>query len=159
MASPVTCNSPGCSIVCPGLRQRNISTVLDFCDGKLRKGQWYGKCSHVTSLTIVYSTVSPGADQRKHQSSAASLAFVPGIHRSPLNSPHKWTMTRKMFPFDDVIMIYIISHQQMTETGLIDTGKCKHIVCHDMRHQLVYQFIWHHCHWGYSYLNGLIHWN
>ena len=42
----------------------------------------------ITSLPIVYSTVYSGADQRKHQSSA-SLAFVRGIHRSPVNSPHK----------------------------------------------------------------------
>ena len=42
-------------------------------------------------------------DQRKHQRSA-SLAFVRGIHRGPVNSPHKWPVTRKMFPFDDVIM-------------------------------------------------------
>ena len=41
--------------------------------------------SQITSLTIVYSTVYSGADQRKHQSSA-SLAFVRGIHRSPVNS-------------------------------------------------------------------------
>ena len=33
-----------------------------------------------------------------------SLAFVRGIHRRPANSPHKWPVTRKMFPFDDVIM-------------------------------------------------------
>ena len=59
--------------------------------------------SQITSLTIVYSTVYSGADQRKHQSSA-SLAFVRGIHRGPVNSPHKWPVTRKMFPFDDVIM-------------------------------------------------------
>ena len=58
--------------------------------------------SEITSLTIVYSTVYSGTDQRKHQSSA-SLAFVRGIHRSPVNSPHKWPVTRKMFPFDDVI--------------------------------------------------------
>ena len=56
----------------------------------------------ITSSMIVYSTVYPGADQRKHQS-YASLAFVRGIHRSPVNSPHKWPVTRKMFPFDDVI--------------------------------------------------------
>ena len=43
------------------------------------------------------------ADQRKHQSSA-SLAFVRGIHRGPVNSTHKWPVTRKKFPFDDVIM-------------------------------------------------------
>ena len=36
--------------------------------------------SQITSLTIVYSTVYSGADQRKHQSSE-SLAFVRGIHR------------------------------------------------------------------------------
>ena len=59
--------------------------------------------SQITSLTIVYSTVYPGADQSKHQSSA-SLDFVWGIHRGPVNSPHKWPVTRKMFPFDDVIM-------------------------------------------------------
>ena len=57
----------------------------------------------ITSLTIVYSTVYSGADQRKHQSST-SLAFVRGIHRWPVNSPHKGPVTRKMFPFDDVIM-------------------------------------------------------
>ena len=59
--------------------------------------------SQITSLTIVYSIVYSDADQRKHQSSA-SLAFVRRIHRGPVNSPHKWPVTRKMFPFDDVIM-------------------------------------------------------
>ena len=59
--------------------------------------------SQITSLTIVYSIVYSDADQRKHQSSAP-LAFVRGIHRGPVNSPHKWPVTRKMFPFDDVIM-------------------------------------------------------
>ena len=59
--------------------------------------------AQITSLTIVYSTVYSDADRRKHQSSA-SLAFVWGIHRGPVNSPHKWPVTRKMFPFDDVIM-------------------------------------------------------
>ena len=59
--------------------------------------------SQITSLTIVYSTVYSDADLRKHHSSA-SLAFVRGIHRRPVNSPHKWPVTRKMFSFDDVIM-------------------------------------------------------
>ena len=61
--------------------------------------------SQITNLTIVYSTVYLGADQIKLQSSA-SLAFVRGIHRGPVNSPHKRPVTRKMFPFDDVIMGY-----------------------------------------------------
>ena len=61
--------------------------------------------SQITDVTIVYSTVYSGADQRKHQSSE-SLAFVRGIHRRPVNSPHKGLVTLKMFPFDDVIMSY-----------------------------------------------------
>ena len=61
--------------------------------------------SQITSLTIVYSTVYSGVDHRKHQSSAP-LAFVRGIHGWPVNSPYKWPATRKMFPFNDVIMIY-----------------------------------------------------
>ena len=71
--------------------------------------------SQITSLTIVYSTVYSGADQRKHQRSA-SLAFVRGIHRSPVNSPHKGPVTRKMFPFDDVIMSTL---QQMQYSDII----------------------------------------
>ena len=59
--------------------------------------------SQITGLTIVYSTVYSYADQRKHHSSA-SLGFVWGIHRGPVNSLHKWPATRKMFPFDDIIM-------------------------------------------------------
>ena len=52
--------------------------------------------SQITSLTIVYSTVYSGANQRRHQISA-SLAFVRGIHRWPAKSPHKGPVTRKCF--------------------------------------------------------------
>ena len=55
--------------------------------------------SQITSLTIVFSTVCSDAYQRKHQSSAS---------RGPVNSPHKWPLTRKMLPFDDVIMVYSV---------------------------------------------------
>ena len=59
--------------------------------------------SQITSLTIVCSTVYSGAYQRKHQSSA-SQDFVRGIHRWPVNSSHQGPVTRKIFPFNDVIM-------------------------------------------------------
>ena len=59
--------------------------------------------SQITGLSIVYSTAFSGANRRKHQSSA-SMAFVRGIPRWPMNSPHKVPVRRKMFPFDDVIM-------------------------------------------------------
>ena len=60
--------------------------------------------SQITGVSIVYSTVCSGAGQRKHQSSAP-LAFVWGMHRWPMNAPHKGPVTRNMFPFDDVIML------------------------------------------------------
>ena len=59
--------------------------------------------SQITGVSIVLSTVCSSADKRKCQSSV-SLAFVRGIHRWPVNSPHKGPVTRKMFSFDDVIV-------------------------------------------------------
>ena len=61
--------------------------------------------SQITGVSIVYTTVCSGAEQRRHQSSA-SLAFVRGIPRWPVNSPHKGPVTRKMFLFHYVIMGY-----------------------------------------------------
>ena len=75
-------------------------TPVHYCDVKMGV-----MASQITSHTIVYSTVYSGANQRKHRSST-SLAFVWGIHRWPVNSPHKGPVTRKMFPFDYVIMHY-----------------------------------------------------
>ena len=43
-------------------------------------------------------------DQMKHQS-FASLAFTRAIQWWPVNSSHKWPVTPKMCPFDDVIML------------------------------------------------------
>ena len=79
--------------------------------------------SQITSLTIVHPTVYSGADQRKHQSSA-SLAFVWGIHRWLVNSPHKRPVMRKMFPFDDVIMSIVIQKLLLFLTGVL-------IFCYD----------------------------
>ena len=74
-----------------------------------------GMVSQITSLTIVYSTIYSGADQRKHQSSA-SLAFVRVIHRWLVNSPHKGQVMQKMFPFDDIILI---GHHSRVNTALL----------------------------------------
>ena len=52
------------------------------------------------------STVYSGADQRINKSSAP-LAFVQRFRRWLVNSPHKWAVIRKMFLFDDVVMIFI----------------------------------------------------
>ena len=74
--------------------------------GNVKRG---AMASQITGVSIVYSIACSGADQRKHQSSA-SMAFVKGIHWSPVNSPHKGPVTRKMFPFDDVIMLWRFWH-------------------------------------------------
>ena len=60
--------------------------------------------SQITCVSIVCITVCSGADKRKKHQSSASMAFVRGIHRRPMNSPHKGPVTRQMCPFDDVIM-------------------------------------------------------
>ena len=69
-----------------------------------------------------------GGDQRKHVSSV-SLAFVRGIHRWPVDSPHKGPVTRKMFPWL-LICNYAIK-ESLTETEL----KKKEILPTSIRHQ------------------------
>ena len=84
--------------------------------------------SQITGVSIVCSMVCSGADQRKHQSSA-SLAFVRGIHRRPVDSPHKGPVTGKMYRFDDVItkclifksVIYLVK-AYINPSKDIDTG-------------------------------------
>ena len=81
--------------------------------------------SQITYLEVVYLTVYSDADQRKHQSSA-SLAFV----QVPVNSPNKGPVTRKMFPFDDVIMANVI----MRLANVLLINACGHVRA---------EFIWH----------------
>ena len=60
--------------------------------------------SQITSPTIFYSTDYSDAEQRKRQTPRhwpLCGEFLPGTGEFP----HKWPVTRKMFPFDDVIMI------------------------------------------------------
>ena len=92
--------------------------------------------SQITSLTIVCSRVYSGSDQRKRQS-FASLAFVWGIHRWPVNSPYKWPVTRKMFPFDDVIMADInTSAVRIWENHQSKNIKIAHDTSSDIKKQL-----------------------
>ena len=67
--------------------------------------QWRHNGRDGCSIHQAHSTVYSGTDERKHQSSA-SLAAVWGTHRWPANSTCKEPVTRKMFPFDDVIMSF-----------------------------------------------------
>ena len=72
---------PGCWWPGDAGTQDNLSHYSDVIMGAM--------AFQITCVTIDYSTVYSGANQRKHQSSPL-LAFVRGIHRWPVNSPHKW---------------------------------------------------------------------
>ena len=66
--------------------------------------------SQITSLTIVYSTIYSDADQKKYKKLRATGVCV-------WNSPHtEWPVTRKMFPFDYVIMVHF---ESQTSTLLV----------------------------------------
>ena len=100
-------------------KAENISLLLSGSSSHRHNTLWYSCQSfynhhyndvrmsmiafQIAGASIVYSNVCSDVDQRKHQSSV-SLAFVRGIHRWPVNSPHKGPVTWKMIPFDDVIM-------------------------------------------------------
>ena len=72
--------------------------------GHLARPQWVyyydvirsTMASQITGVSIVYSTICSGAVERNHQSSA-SLSFVRGIHRGPMDSLHKGQWRGKCF--------------------------------------------------------------
>ena len=63
--------------------------------------------SQIISLTIVYSTVYSDADKKTSKRRVTGLCA--GNSSGTGELPHKWSVTRKMFPFDDVIMSLIYS--------------------------------------------------
>ena len=98
----------GCSVATTKTKHSITDIFRELTDD-----QWFHYCdlimsamaSQITSLTIVYSTFYSDADQR---SKKTSKLCVTGLcaGNSPVTGefPHKWPVTRKMFPFDDVIM-------------------------------------------------------
>ena len=134
--------------------------------------------SQITSLTIVYSTVYLRCWSKK-TSISASLAFERGIHRGPVNSPHKRPVTRKMLPFDDVIMHHhclivstvfdclyhclIISHRACVVIGVQVKGQWYfHYESMEYRwqnglHVLNKQRVLMHRHQGWNVRHGLCH--
>ena len=86
--------------------------------------------SQITSITIVYSTVYSGTDQRKYQI-PTSLAFVRGIHRWQVNSLHKWPVTRKMF--------HLMTSCTITNAVLV---LCRHMAPSAASEQIFCLYIW-----------------
>ena len=54
----------------------------------------------ITGVSIVCSTICSGTIKENIIQCSASLAFMMGIHRWLVDSPHKRPVTWKMFPFD-----------------------------------------------------------
>ena len=116
------------------------------CSAHIRPFQWYSwlcdrdnithsnavimgaMVSQIAGLLIVYWTVCSGADQIKHQNSAL-LAFVSGIHRWPVNSPHKGPVTRKMYSFHHVIMTQAPCNTIMYTYQLAEWSRHSYIDC------------------------------
>ena len=76
----------------------NINSCIHYIDAIMTT-----MASQITSLTVVYWIVYSDADQRKHQNFRVTGLRV-GNSPGPVNSPHIGSVTRNMFPFDDVIM-------------------------------------------------------
>ena len=91
-------------------------TLLDLCDGKLpwphiERAMWKEFPCFGIAMTLTLTS------------------FVRGIHRWPVNSPHKGPVTQKMFPFDDIIMVLALGDFSTTSAAsthwaLTDVWKC-----------------------------------
>ena len=97
--------------------------------------------SQINSLTIFYPTVYSGADQGKYQSSA-SPAFVRRIHRWSVNSPHKGPVTRKMFPFDDVIIWMSVNYIAKNDDWLLQWRRISRCLKSPVAILFVQQIVW-----------------
>ena len=71
-----------------------------YKSNRLMSSLSYNDKSQITSLTIVYSSVYSGADQRKLRVTGLCEGNSPVTGEFPAQRP----VTRKIFPFDDVIM-------------------------------------------------------
>ena len=66
------------------------------------------------------------------------MAFVRAIHRSPVDYPHKGPVTRKMFPFDDVIMEIVVFPSGMCD----DENWCEELArCNETRDSSQSKFV------------------
>ena len=80
---------------------------------------------------------------KKNQSSA-SLAFVRGIHRWLVNSPHRYPETRKMFPFDDIIIVILCDHYKIWNLDIFRHPSLDpHNFLHYSSHSITYtEILW-----------------
>ena len=85
---------------------------LDYNDVKLG-----AMASQITSLTIVYSTVYSRRRSKK-TSNLRVTGLCAGNSPVSIEFPHKWPVTPKMFPFDDIIMVLTTSDTSEGKIGI-----------------------------------------
>ena len=78
-------------------KHKHLATEIYSNDSRYTGVAMSAMASHIIGISSVFSTVCSCAHHRKHQSSA-SLAFLRGIDRWPMDSSHKRPVTRKCFP-------------------------------------------------------------
>ena len=78
-----------------------------------------------------------------------------GIHRGPVNSPHKGPVTRKMFPFDDVIMYSSIKSPASKPLQCLDLTFTLAYILQQLNF-LIYRSVIHmHSSWGWNIIRAL----
>ena len=91
--------------------------------------------SQITGVSIVYSSVYSGADQRKHQNSA-SLAFVRGIHRWPVkrasNAENASIWWRHHVPVPWIVVVKTCVAVSDDKTGIMTTPVLQWIHLYDI---------------------------
>ena len=87
-----------------------LSILMMFCKKKEAIIMRYNDAimsamaSQITSVSIVCNCLF--RHRPKKTSKLCVTGPCEGIHRSPVDTPQKRPVTRKMFPFDDVIMLH-----------------------------------------------------
>ena len=76
----------------------NLTLNLHYCDVIMGAMGRKSPASWLFTQPLIQAQINQNIKAPRH------WPFVRGIHRLPVNSPHKWPVTRKIFPFDDVIV-------------------------------------------------------
>ena len=98
--------------------------------------------SQITSLTIVYSTGLFGC-RSKNTSKLRVTGLCAGNSPGTGELPHKWPVTRKMFPFDDVIMQQPFPGLGVTESPFVNFSVSKSLILWKV---ILTTFIFDRCH-------------
>ena len=117
------CRMLKCWPSCPGfigLRLPSFHQTLDFISLQWRHNECDGISNHQPHNCLLNHLFRR---RSKKASKLRVLAFVRGIHRCLVNSPHKGPVTRKVFPFDDVIMSKLIKLTTKKASKLCITQK------------------------------------